>query len=189
MVLLNHLYILLNISDVVVVQSPLSQVLFFATPWTAACQASLSSLSPWVWSNSCLWRQWCYPAISSSVSPCPHSFSVSRSFPMSQLIISGSQSIGASVSIFPMNIQDWFSLRLSGLILLSKGLFLSTTIWKHQFSGAQPSLWFNSHLYMTTRKTTALTILTFADKVIPLLFNMLSSFVIGFLPRSKFLLI
>ena len=140
----------------------------------------------------CLWRQWCYPAISSSVVPCPHSFSVSKSFPMSHLIASSGQSIGASAPMFPMNIRDWFSLGLTGLILLSKELsrvFLSTTIWKHQFSGAQPSLWFNSHLYMTTGKTIALTTLTSADKVIFLLFNTLSSFVIAFLPRSKFLLI
>ena len=46
-----------------------------------------------------------------------------------------------------------------------------------------------SHLYMTTRKTTALTILTFVGKVMYLLFNMLSRFVIAFLPRSKCLLI
>ena len=42
-----------------------------------------------------------------------------------------------------------------------------------------------SHLYMTTGKTVALTIQTFVGKVIPLLFNMLSRFVIAFLPRSR----
>ena len=56
----------------------------------------------------------------------------------------------ASVSIFPMNIQGWFPLGLTGLIsLLFKGLsrvFSSTTVWKHQFFGAQPSLWSNSHI-------------------------------------------
>ena len=46
-----------------------------------------------------------------------------------------------------------------------------------------------SHLYMTTGKTTALTRRTFVGKVMPLLFNMLSRFVIAFLPRSKHLLI
>ena len=65
---------------------------------------------------------------------------------------------------FPVNIQGWFPLGLTGLIsLLSKGLsrvFSSTTNWKHQFFSIQPSLWSNSHshLYTTTGKTTALTI-------------------------------
>ena len=60
-------------------------------------------------------------------------------------------SIGASASasVLPMNIQGWFPLGLTALIsLLSKGLlrlFFSTTIWKHQFFGPQPSLWSNSH--------------------------------------------
>ena len=51
---------------------------------------------------------------------------------------------------FSLNIQGWSLLGLTGLIsLLSKGLsrfFSSTTVWKHQFSGAQPSLWSNSHI-------------------------------------------
>ena len=46
-----------------------------------------------------------------------------------------------------------------------------------------------SHPYMTTGKTTALTRQTFVDKVMSLLFNMLSRLVITFLPRSKYLLI
>ena len=57
----------------------------------------------------------------------------------------------ASASVLPMNIQGWFPLGLTGLIsLLSKGLsrfFSSTTIWKHQFFGAQPSLWSYSHIH------------------------------------------
>ena len=56
----------------------------------------------------------------------------------------------ASASVLSMNIQDWFPLGLIGLIsLMSKGLsrvFSSTTIWKHQFFGTQPSLWPNSHI-------------------------------------------
>ena len=68
---------------------------------------------------------------------------------MSQLFASGGQSIGASAStiVLSMNIQGWFSLGLSGLTSLqSKGLsrvLSSTTIWKHQFFGAQPFLWSN----------------------------------------------
>ena len=73
-------------------------------------------------------------------------------FSMSWLFVSGGQSIGASVSVpvLPMTIQSWFPLGLTGFIsLLSKGLsrvFSSTTVWKHQFCGAQPSLWCNSHI-------------------------------------------
>ena len=79
-------------------------------------------------------------------------FSASGSFPMSQLLTSGDQSIGASalVSALPMRIQGWFPLGLTGLILLSKGLsrvFSSITVRKHQFFSAQPSLWSNSHIH------------------------------------------
>ena len=86
------------------------------------------SLSPGVCSNSCPLSQWCHLTISFSVacfSSCPQSFLASRSFPMSQLFISGGQSIGASASasVLPMNIQDWFPLRMTSLIsLLSKGI-------------------------------------------------------------------
>ena len=111
------------------------------------------SMSPWVYSNSSALNQWCHPAISSPVnpfSPCPQSFPASGSFQMSWIFTSGGQSIVASASVLPMNIQDWFPLWLTSLISLqSKGLpsiFSSTTIWKHQFFDAQPSLWFNSHI-------------------------------------------
>ena len=86
------------------------------------------SPTPSVYSNSCPLSQWCHPTISSSVIPfssrlqsCP----ASGSFPMSQLFISGSQSIGVSapVSALPMNIQDWSPLGWTGWISLqSKGL-------------------------------------------------------------------
>ena len=64
-------------------------------------------------------------------------FPASESFPMSQLFAPGGQSTGTSTSasVPPMNIQSWFSLGLSGLILLSKGLskvFSSTAVWKHE---------------------------------------------------------
>ena len=85
--------------------------------------------------------------------PCPQSFPASGSFPMSQFFASGGQTIGASASasVLPMNIQDWFPLGLAGLISLqSKGLsrvFSNTIVWKHQFFGAQLSLWSNSHIH------------------------------------------
>ena len=113
------------------------------------------SLSPRICSYSCPSSRWWHPTISSSVGPfssCPQFFPVSGSFPMSWFFTSGAQSIGASTStsVLPMNIQGWFSLGLTGLIsLLSKGLsrvFSSTTVRKHQFFSAQPSLWSNSHI-------------------------------------------
>ena len=102
---------------------------------------------------------------------------------------SGGQSIGASAAVLLMNIRGWFPLELTGLILQSKGLWrvFSCTVQKHQFFCAQPSFWSSSH--MTTGKTIALTIQTFAGKVLSLPFTMLSMFVIAFLPRSKHLFI
>ena len=85
------------------------------------------------------------------VSSCLQSFPASGSFLMSQFFTSGGQSIGASVSpsVLPINIQDWFPLGWIGLIFLqSKGLWrvsFNTTVQKHQFFGAQPSSWSNSH--------------------------------------------
>ena len=107
-------------------------------------------------SNSCPSWQWCHPTISSSIVPFSsylQSSPASRSFQMSQLFASGSQSIGvsASASVLPMNIQDWFPLGLTGLISLKfKGLsrvFSNTTIQKHQFFGAQLSFWSNSDIH------------------------------------------
>ena len=89
---------------------------------------------------------------------------------MSWLFRSGGKIIGAlaSTSVLPMNIQDWFPLGWTGWISLqSKGLsrvLPSTTVQKHQFFSSQFSLWSNSHPYMTTGKTVALTTWTFVGK-------------------------
>ena len=90
----------------------------------------------------------------SSPSPlCPQSCPASGSFPVSRLFASGGQSTGASAlaSVLPVSIQGWFPLGLIALIsLLSKGLlrvFSSTTVWTHQFFGAQLSLWSSSHIH------------------------------------------
>ena len=99
-----------------------------------------------------------------------------------------------SFNISPsMNTQDWFPLGLTGWISSqSKGL---TRVFQHHSSKASilQCLAFLivqfSHPYMTTRKTIALTSWTSVDKVMSLLFNMLSRLVIAFLPRSKRLLI
>ena len=121
------------------------------------------SLSPGVCSNSGPLSKWCHPTISSSVIPfssCLQSFPASGSLLMSQLFTSGGQSISTSDSapVLPMNIQDWFSLGLTGLIsLLSKGLsrvFSNTTAQKHQIFGAQLSLWSNFHIHTWLLKKT-----------------------------------
>ena len=101
------------------------------------------SSTPGVYSNSSPLSWWCHPTVSYSVIPfssCPHSFPSSGFFPMSQFFTSGGQSIRASASVLPMNIQDWFPLELTGLISLqSKGLsrvLSNITVQKHQFFGA-----------------------------------------------------
>ena len=111
-----------------------------------------TSLPPGVGSNSSPLNPWWYLTISSSAAHffCLQSFPASGSFPMRQLFTPGGQSIGASASVHPMNIQGWFPLEVSGLISLqSKGLsrvFSNTTVQKHQFFSAQPSLWSSSHI-------------------------------------------
>ena len=117
------------------------------------------SLSPRDCSNSCPLSWWCHPTVSSSIarlSSYPQSFAESGSLPVSQLFASGGQSTeaSASASVLPVNTQSWFLLVLTDLIsLLSKGLsgvFSSTTIWKHQFFGAQAFFMVQlSHPYMT----------------------------------------
>ena len=114
---------------------------------------------------------------------------------MSQLFVSGGQNIGVSAStlVLPMNTWDWSPLGWTGWISLqSKGL---SRLFQHHSSKTsifRCSAFFTiqlSHPYMTTGKTKALTKETFVDKVMSLLFNMLSRLVITFLPRSKRLLI
>ena len=128
----------------------LSHVRLFATHGLQHTRLPCPSPTPRVCSKSCPLCHRCYPTISSSVLPfssCLQSFPASRSFPMSLFFSSGGQSIGASVSVLPMNIQDWFTLGWTGWISLkSKGLwrvFSNTTVQKHQFFGAQLSLWSN----------------------------------------------
>ena len=149
---------------------------------------SCPSPTPRVYSNSCPLSQWWHPTISSSAVPFSshlHSFPASGSFQMSQLFTSGGQSIGisASVSVLPMNTQDWSPLGWTGLISLqSKRLsrvFSSTTVQKHQFFWHSAFLKVQlSHPYITTGKTIALTRQTFVGKVMSLFFNMLSMLVI-----------
>ena len=144
-------------------------------------------------SNSCPSSQWCHLTISSSVihfSFCFQSFSASGSFPMSRFFASGGQSIRESSSVLTMNIQGWFSLGLTGLISLQfnrlSRVFSNTTVQKHQFFGTQLSLCSNSHIHTwLPEKTIALTIWTFVGKVMSLLLNRLSRFVISFLSKEQ----
>ena len=148
----------------------LSHVWLFATRWTTAHQASLS----FTISESLLKLMSIELMMSSShlilcrpLLRLLSSFPASGSFQMSQLVTSGGWSIGvsASASVLPMNIQGLFPLGLTGLISLqSKGLsrvFSSTTLWKHQFFGTQPSLWTNSRIHTWLLETSMISYSTF----------------------------
>ena len=127
----------------------LSRIWLFATPWAAACQASLSntnsrslpkpmSIELMMPSNHLIL---CCP-----LPLCPQSFPASGSFQMSHLFASGGQSIGisASTSDLPKNTQVWSPLGWTGWISFqSKKLsrvFSNTTVQKHQFFGSELSL-------------------------------------------------
>ena len=132
------------------------------------------SPTPRACSNSCPSHQWCHPTISSSLIPfysCLQSFPASGYFPMSWFFASGGQkNIGASTSVLPMNIQDWFPLGLTGWFSLqSKGLsrvFSNTIVKKTSILQCSAFFIFQlSHLYVTTGKTITLTKWTFVGKV------------------------
>ena len=118
-------------------------VWLFATPWTAACQASLFFTISWSFlkfisiesmmpSNHLIL---CHPLLL-----LPSIFPSIRVFSNESVFQLGGQSIGASASILPVNIQGWFPSGLtSSISLLSKGLsrvFSCTTVRKHQFFGS-----------------------------------------------------
>ena len=127
-------------------------------------------------------------------SSCLLSLPASGSFPISCLFASVSQSIGASASVLPINIQGWFLLGLTRFDLLAVQGTVKSLLQHHNSKASilQCSVFFMiqlSHQYMTTRNTTSMTIWTFVGKVMSLLFNTLSRFGIALLPRSKHLLI
>ena len=139
------------------------------TPWTEACQASLS-----ITTSQSLLKLMSIELLMLSnhlilchLFSCLQSFPASGSFPMSQLFASSGQIIGASAlaSVLPMNIQNWFPLGLTGLISLqSKG---TKSLLQHHSSKASV-FWHSaffmvqlSHPYLTTGKTIALTRWTF----------------------------
>ena len=152
------------------------------------------SPTPRVHSNSRPLSRWCHPAISSSVVPvssCSQSLPASESFPMSQLSAWGGQSTGVSAlaSFFPKN-----NFRIDWLDLLAVQGTLKSLLQHHSSKASifRHSAFYTvqlSHPYMITEKTIALIRRTLVSKVMSLLLNLLSSLVITFLPRSKYLLI
>jgi len=132
----------------------LSCVRLFVTPWTTACQASLS-----ITNTKTLLKLMSIKSVMPSnhlILCCcllfpPSIFPSIRVFSNGQFFGSGDQSIGVSASVLPMTIQDWFPLGLTGWISLQfKGLsrvFCNTTVQQYQFFSAQLSLWSNSHIH------------------------------------------
>ena len=174
-----------------------SHVQLFVTPWTAACQASLSITNSWsllmsiklvMPSNHLIL---CCPLLL-----LPSVFPSIRAFPNeSVLCIRWLKYWSFSLSVCPSNEHsglisfriDWFDLlAVQGTLksLLQHHSSKTTILQRSAFFMVQLS-----HPYMTTGKTMALIIRTFVSKVMSLLFNMLSRFVIAFLPRGKCLLI
>ena len=139
-----------NNNHILLLTQLLSHVRLFETPWTAAGQPLSSTIS---WSLL-KFMSIEFVMLSNHLTRCHPLLLLSLTFPSNSLFQwlfpSGGQSTGASASasVLPMNIQGWFPSGLTGLISMqSKGLSRvssSTTIWKHQFSGAQPSAWSNS---------------------------------------------
>ena len=172
-----------------------SCVRLFATPWAAACQASLSITNTWSLLTSCPSSQWCYPTISSS----EVSLSSCLTFPTSGPFqwVSSSHQVTKVLELQHQSFQwifrtgflyiDWFDL------LAVQGTLKS--LLQHHSSKAsilQCSAFFIvllSHPYLTTAKAIALTRWTSVSKVTCLIFNTLSRFVIAFLARIKLLLI
>ena len=176
----------------------LSHVQLFATPRTVALQASLSITNTQSLLKLMSIESVMHPTISSSVIPFSshlQSFPASGSFLMSQFFASGGQSMSFSFSINHSNdhsgltsfMMDWFDIlavQRTLKSLLQHHSSKASILWCSAFFIVQLS-----HPYMTIGKTIVLTRWTFVGKVMPLLFNMLSSLVIAFLPRSKHLLI
>ena len=156
------------------------------------------SPTPGVYPNSCPLNQRCHPTISSCHPPhlSPSIFPSIRFFSNeSALRIGWSKYCSFSFNISPSNeYSGLISFRIDWLDLLAVQGTLKSLLQQH--SSKTSILWCSaffiiqlSYPYITTGKTVALTRRTFVGKVTSLLFNMLSSLVITFLPRSKRLLI
>ena len=135
-----------QLSSVAQLCPTLSNPMNCSTPGLPVARPPCPSPALRVYSNSCPLSQWCHPTTSSSVVPFSshlQSFPASGFFQMSQLFVSGGQSIGvsASTSVLPVNSQDWFPSGWTGWISLqSKGfsrVFSNTIVQKHQFFSTQ----------------------------------------------------
>ena len=134
----------------------LSRVQLFVIPWITARQASLSITisrsSPKLTSIESMTPS-SHLILCCPFSSCPQSLPASESFPMSQFFAWGGQSTAVSdlPLVRPINTQDWSPLEWTGWISLqSRGLsrvVSNTTVQRHQFFGAQPSLWSSSHIH------------------------------------------
>ena len=149
------------INIAIIVAQSLSHVWLSVIPWTAACQVSLSFTISW----SLLKLMWIESVMPSnhlilcwSLLILPSIFPSIRVFSSElALCIRGPKYWSFSFSISPSKeYSGRCPLRLTGLIsLLSKGLsrvFSRPTVWKHQFLGTQPSLWYNSHICTSLQK-------------------------------------
>ena len=133
----------------------ISRVWLLATPWTAACQASLSFITSWnllkLMSTESMMPS-NYLILCNPLHLLPSIFPSIRVFSNESALCIRWPNIGtsASSSVLSVNIQCWFPLGLTDLIShQSKKLprvFYSTKIWTHQFFGTQPS-WSNSHIH------------------------------------------
>ena len=179
----------------------LSCVQLFVTPWTSACQASVSITNIWsllklmsivsvMPSNHLIL---CCPLLLPSLFPSIRVFSNESALP-----IRWPKYWSFSFSISPSNEHPGLiSFRMDWLALLAvQGLQGTLKSLLQHHSSKASILWHSaffmvqlSHLYMTTGKIITLTRQTFVGKVMSLLFNMLSRLVIAFLPRSRCLLI
>ena len=187
--------ILLRISSV----QSLSHVLLFVTPWTVACQASLSITNSWS-SSKLMSTESVMP--SNNLSLC-HPLLLLHSILPSIRVFSNESVLhirwpkhwSFNFSISPFNEYsgliffriDWFDLLIvyrTLKSLLQHHSSKASILWCSAFFTVQLS-----HPYMTTGKSIALTRWTFVGKVMSLLFNRLSRLVITFLPRRKYLLI
>ena len=187
-----YLYLLLSIVQL------LSRVWLFETPWTAACQDPLSSIT---------YRKWLKLKTVESLMPSNHLILchplllLPSVFPSIRVFkwISCSHQVSKywsfSFSISPSNEHSGLiSFRIDWLELLTVQGTLKSLLQHHSSKESilRLSPFFRvqlSHLYLTTGKTIALTIWTLVGKVMSLLFDMLSRFVIAFLPRNQHLLI
>ena len=158
----------------------LSRVRFFETPWITARQASLSIIN-FLSSLKLTSIESVMPSshliLGRPLLLLPRIPPASESFPMSQNFAWGGQSTGVQplASFLPKKSQGWSLSEWTGWISLQftglSRVFSNTTIQKHQFFSTQTSSQSNSHSYITTGKTIALTRWTFVGKIMSLFFN------------------